>query len=368
MNFDFKKYDLKLFFLICVAAVFGVLMVFSSSGVKSYSPLIKQFINASIGFAVMFVTAFLIDYRFYQKHAKKIWLIALILVALVLIIGYKSHGAKRWISLGFFSFQPSEIAKFALPVMIADFMARKKQTLSAPESIIAPLILLVPIIALIAAGPDLGTPILIAAVWCAMLFYAGANIKPLAAMGGAGLGFVIVAIILKPYRLTRLKVWMSSVFDIDAVLNSNAPEFYNLKQALYAIGNGGFFGKGLGKSDIKLNYLPEAHTDFIFPVICEELGFIGGCAVLFFFLYIFFKGMKISKNAQDDFAQYLAFGIAVTIVFQALINMSMAIGIMPTKGMPLPFISLGGTSLIITMAACGVLINISKGTHGRVDA
>jgi cell division protein FtsW len=360
MDFDFKKYDLKLFFLISAAAVFGVLMVFSSSGVKSYYPLLKQFICAAIGFALMFAAAFVIDYKFYQRHAKKIWLAALILVILVLITGYKSHGAKRWISLGFFSFQPSEIAKFATVVALAGFIFKNKRILSEPKGIAAPLVILLPITAFIAVEPDLGTPILISVVWFVMLFYAGVNLKPLFAICGAGFMFMVFAVILKPYRLVRLKVWLSSVFNIDAVLSSGAPEFYNLKQSLYAIGNGGFFGRGLGKSEIKLNYLPEAHTDFIFPVICEELGFIGGGAVLLFFFYIFFKGMKIAKNARDDFAQYLALGITATIVFQALINMSMAIGIMPTKGMPLPFISLGGTSLIITMAASGVLINISK--------
>ncbi|MDR3113737.1 MAG: FtsW/RodA/SpoVE family cell cycle protein, partial [Endomicrobium sp.] len=305
LKFDFEKYDLKLFFFILAAAVFGVLMVFSSSGVKSYSPMFKQFVCAAIGFSLMFVTAFVVDYKFYQRHAKKIWFAALLLVILVLIIGYKSHGAKRWISLGFFSFQPSEIAKFAIVVMIADFMFRKKHTLSNPKGVIAPLILMLPIAALIAAEPDLGTPILISSVWLAMLFYAGANSKSLVSICSAGFILFILAVILKPYRLTRLKVWLSSVFNIDAVLSGGSPEFYNLKQSLYAIGNGGFLGKGLGKSDIKLNYLPEAHTDFIFPVICEELGFIGGCAVLLFFFYIFFKGMKIAKNAGDDFAQYL---------------------------------------------------------------
>ncbi|MDR2191697.1 MAG: FtsW/RodA/SpoVE family cell cycle protein [Endomicrobium sp.] len=360
IKLDFQKYDLKLFFLISAAVIFGVLMVFSSSGVKSYSPMLKQFICAAAGFAAMFATAFVVDYNFYQRHAKKIWFAALILVVLVLIAGYKSHGAKRWISLGFFSFQPSEIAKFAMVVMTADFMARKRQSLDSAKGVAKSLILLFPLAAFIAAEPDLGTPILIAAVWFIMLFYAGANVKPLAAIGGAGAGLVALAIVFKPYRLIRLKVWLSSVFDIKAVLDSGAAEFYNLKQSLYAIGNGGFLGKGLGKSDIKLNYLPEAHTDFIFPVICEELGFLGGCAVLFFFFYIFYKGMKIVKNADGDFAQYLALGITATIVVQALINMSMATGLAPTKGMPLPFISLGGTSLIITMAASGVLINISK--------
>jgi cell division protein FtsW len=278
----------------------------------------------------------------------------------VLIIGYKSHGAKRWISIGFLSFQPSEIAKFAIVAAIADCIFRKKHILSEPKGIIAPMIFLIPIAALIAAELDLGMPILISAVWAVMLFYAGANIKSLSAACGAGCMFAVLAIILNSFRLIRYKVWLASVFNIDAVLSSGDPRFYNLKQSLYAIGNGGLFGKGLGKSDIKLNYLPEAHTDFIFSVICEELGFIGSCAVLFFFLYIFFKGMKIAKNAGDDFAKYLALGITLTIVFQALINMSMAIGIIPTKGMALPFISLGGTSLIITMAASGVLINISK--------
>jgi cell division protein FtsW len=205
----------------------------------------------------------------------------------------------------------------------------------------------------IAAEPDLGTPILIAGVCFAMLFCAGIKMKAVLASGiGASL-LIAEEIIRKPYRLTRFKDYIASFTNIDA-------SSYQVKQSLNALGSGGIFGKGPGKSEMKLMFLPEAHTDFIFPIIGEELGFMGSCAVIVFFIYLFLKGIKMSKNMPDTFSQYLCLGITFIIVFQAIINLSVATGIFPAKGLPLPFISFGGTSLVITMAAAGILINLSQ--------
>lgn len=357
---DFKKYDFFLMLIISIAVIFGAMMVFSSSVIMAdvrwaspYMFFLKQMIWVGVGFAAMAVTAFFIDYNFYRKYAKVLYAAALISVAAVLFFGVTRGGARRWFGLGFATVQPSEAAKIAMVIMTADFIERKKDMLGQWQGLIAPAVLLLLLIFPIAAEPDLGTPILISSVCFAMLFCAGIKIQAVFALLGAGALLIAEEIVRKPYRLERMRDYFGSVVNIDAAS-------YQVKQSLYALGSGGFFGKGPGKSEMKLMYLPEAHTDFIFPVVGEELGFIGAAAVVSFFIYIFLKGVNISKNAPDKFAQYLALGITCLIVFQALINLSVATGMFPAKGLPLPFISFGGTSLVINMAAAGILINLSR--------
>jgi cell division protein FtsW len=357
---DLKKYDLQFMFAVSAAVIFGVFMVFSSSTIKAdvtlgkpYLFFLKQLIWVAVGFIAMLCTSFFINYSIYKKYAKFIYIAALLAVIGVLIFGVTRGGAKRWFNFGFFTFQPSEIAKIASVVIMADFIDRKKSLLTRWDGLVAPLAFLSLIVIPIAVEPDLGTPVLIAGACFGMLFCAGIKIKAVFALSGAGLLFVAEEIIRKPYRLARFRDYMNSFINIDAAS-------YQVKQSLYALGSGGFFGKGLGKSEMKMMYLPEAHTDFIFPIIGEELGFVGATAVVSFFLYFFLKGIKISKNAPDDFSSYLALGITFLIVFQALINLSVAAGVFPAKGLSLPFISFGGTSLVITMAVAGILINLSQ--------
>ncbi|MCL2334489.1 MAG: putative lipid II flippase FtsW [Endomicrobia bacterium] len=375
-NIDLKKYDFTLISVASIAVIFGAMMVFSSSVIMAdirwsspYMFFLKQMIWMAIGFAAMTVTAFFIDYKLYQKYAKVIYIIALIAVIAVLILGVRRGGAKRWFHVAFFTFQPSEIAKLAMVVIIADFISRKKALIGEWEGLVAPLVFLFLIVLPIAVEPDLGTPILIAGTCFAMLFCAGLRMQAILAMAGGGLILIAEEIIRKPYRLARFRNYLDSFVNVDAIFVNQDKAFYQIKQSLYALGSGGFFGKGLGKSEMKLMYLPEAHTDFIFPIIGEELGFIGAGLVLAFFIYIFFKGMKISRNAPDIFGEYLAMGITLLIVFQAVINLSVATGVFPAKGLPLPFISFGGTSLVINMAAMGILINMSQyAEKGRVKS
>ncbi|GHT65274.1 stage V sporulation protein E [Endomicrobiia bacterium] len=359
---DFGKYDYTLIAVICICITFGSFMVFSSSAVIAYvkwaSPykfFFKQILWVVIGFAVMFVTSFLIDYKFYKKYAKKIYFLSLLLVIAVLFIGVSRLGAKRWFLVGFLTIQPSELAKFAVVIALADFISRKKELIKEWQGLVAPTAIVFLILLPIAIEPDLGTPILIVGTCFAMLFCAGIKIKAVLALVATVFLLTAEEIIRKPYRLVRFKDYLASFVNIDA-----SP--YQIKQSLNALGSGGIFGKGLGKSEMKLMYLPEAHTDFIFPVIGEELGFIGVTAVTAFFIYLFLKGVKMSKHMPDTFSEYLCLGITFLIVFQAIINLSVATGVFPTKGLPLPFISFGGTSLIITMATAGILINLSQYT------
>jgi cell division protein FtsW len=360
LKIDFKKYDYSLIAIICICIVFGSFMVFSSSTVMAdirwatpYKFFFKQILWIIVGFIAMFITGFLIDYKVYKRHAKLIYFFSLILVVAVLFIGISRLGARRWLGISSFTIQPSELAKIATIIVMADFISRKKDLIEEWKGLLAPTVIIFLIILPIAVEPDLGTPILISGVCFAMLFYAGITIKAILVGGIVAVLSITEEIIRKPYRLTRFKDYLASFVNIDV-------SSYQVKQSLNALGAGGFWGKGPGKGEIKLMYLPEAHTDFIFPVIGEELGFIGVSAVIAFYIYIFYKGIKMNKYMPDTFSQYLCLGITLLIVFQAIINLSVATGVLPAKGLPLPFISFGGTSLVITMAATGILINLSQ--------
>jgi cell division protein FtsW len=357
---DFGKYDFTLIAAICICVVFGSFMVFSSSvviaDVKWTSPykfFLRQILWVTFGFVAMFVTSFLINYKFYKRYAKWIYLFALIGVTVVLFAGVFRLGAKRWLQIGHFNLQPSELAKIALVIAMADFISRKKELVKEWKGLIVPGFIILLMLFPIVIEPDLGTPILAAGVCFAMLFCAGMKMNAVFAVGLVAVLLMAEEITRKPYRLIRVKDYLASFVNIDA-------SSYQVKQSLNALGSGGFFGKGLGKSEMKLMYLPEAHTDFIFPIIGEELGFLGAISVIAFFMYLFFKGIKMSKNMPDVFSQYLCLGITFLIVFQAVINISVATGVFPAKGLSLPFISFGGTSLIITMATSGILINLSQ--------
>ncbi|GMO64342.1 MAG: stage V sporulation protein E [Endomicrobiia bacterium] len=360
INFDLNKYDFNLIILICICIIFGSFMVFSSSNIMAelrwaspYKLFLKQMLWITVGFILMFITSFLINHNFYKKYAKWIYLFSLISVIAVLFIGISRSGAKRWLGIGCFSVQPSELAKIATIVTTANFISRKKNLIKESKALIVFLSTILLIVFPIALEPDLGTPILIGSVCFAMLFCAGIKIKVVFIGCITTLIFITEEIIRKPYRLIRFKDYIASFINIDM-------SSYQVRQSLNALGSGGFFGKGLGKSEMKLMYLPEAHTDFIFPIIGEELGFIGTSIVLAFFMYLFLRGIKMSKYMPDIFSQYLCLGITFLIVFQAIINISVATGVFPAKGLPLPFISFGGTSLIITMVAAGILINLSQ--------
>ncbi|GHT05435.1 stage V sporulation protein E [Endomicrobiia bacterium] len=357
---NFEKYDFTLIAAVCICTVFGAFMVFSSSAVMAdvkwtspYKFFLRQILWVIFGFAAMFVTSFLINYKFYKRYAKWIYLFALVLVIAVLFVGVLRLGAKRWLQVGPFTLQPSELAKIAVVIAIADFISRKKKLVEKWKGLIAPGFIILLMLFPIVVEPDLGTPILVAVVCFAMLFCAGMKMNVIFAGGLALILLMVEEIMRKPYRLTRVKDYLASFVNIDV-------SSYQVKQSLNALGSGGFWGKGLGKSEMKLMYLPEAHTDFIFPIIGEELGFLGAVSVIAFFMYLFFKGIKMSKNMPDVFSQYLCLGITFLIVFQAIINISVATGVFPAKGLALPFISFGGTALIITMATSGILINLSQ--------
>lgn len=351
--------DYLLLLVTTILLVLGSIMVFSSSVIMAearwktpYLFVSKHIIWAVIGTFVMFFFSNF-KYNNFQKLARPLIISGIILLILVLFVGTVKGGARRWFQFGPISLQPSELAKLILVIGLADFLDRKKSRLKYWKGFITALFLIGIFVFLIALEPDLGTPILMVMVGLSMLFAAGSGLKKILITCLSVLPLLAIEILRKPYRLQRIKDFLLSWGDI----NSGS---YQLTQSILALGSGGFIGKGLAQSQMKLLYLPEPHTDFIFPIIGEELGFIGTISIMGLFLIFVWRGWIISKNSKDLFGGLLALGITWFIAFQALFNMGVASGLLPTKGLPLPFVSFGGTALVFNLAGVGILLNISK--------
>lgn len=344
--------------LICV----GIIMIFSSSSVYALQELGSStyFLNRHLLFLtigiILTLTMMTVDYREFQNLAKPLMLITLILLVLVLIpgIGKQSYGARRWFKIGFFSLQPSEFAKIAVLFYVSDFLSRKHNKLRDFKEGFLPLILVLGVICLlILKQPDLGTSVFIITVVLLMMFIAGCrpvHVGLLVLLASPVIYFLIAKV---PYRLARILAFLDPWQDRQGI-------GFQLSQSQIALGSGGLFGVGLGKSMQKLFYLPAAHTDFIFSIIGEELGLIGTLTVIVLFLLFVLQGARIVKRTTDSFGYYLSLGIILMIGLQAIINIGVSIGALPTKGLPLPFISYGGSALIVNLIAVGLLLNISR--------
>ncbi len=359
------EYDHVLMISTLLLLGLGLVMVFSSSGVlasdKYHDPaffLKKQLIYAVLGVGLMlFVRR--IPYHKYNNLAYVILLVSLVLLILVLIpgIGTRIRSASRWIKLGPLVIQPSEFAKLAMIIFLAYSMARKQEKIQffsigfLPHIVVAGIFIL-----LIEKEPDFGTAMALAGITFLMLFVGGTRLTHifLAVLSAAPL--VIYVIIKNKMRLERVTTFIDP-------WKYAQESGYQLIHSLYAIGSGGFWGLGLGKSREKLFYLPDSHTDFIFSILSEELGFLGVITVISLFAILIFRGLIISIRAQDNFGAYLAMGLTALIGLQAAINMAVVSGLMPTKGLSLPFISYGGSSLLVNMIAVGILLNIGSNSR-----
>ena len=344
--------------LICI----GIVMIYSSSGIYALQELKDNayFLNRHllflcIGFVLMML-AMMMDYRELQKFAKPILLLAVVMLVLVLIpgIGKESFGARRWFKFGAFHFQPSEFAKLALLIYVADFLSRKQNKIRSFWEGFFPLILVMGLTcALIIKQPDLGNSVSLAVIILILMFIAGADVKHLIWIALLSLPVVYFLIVRVPYRLARITSFLDPWQDSQGV-------GFQLSQSQIALGSGGMFGIGLGKSVQKLFYLPAAHTDFILSIIGEELGLLGTLTVVALFILFVIQGARIAKRTTDMFGYFLALGIVLMIGLQAVVNIGVSIGALPTKGLPLPFISYGGSALIFYMTAVGLLLNISR--------
>ncbi len=356
------KPDYLLVVLVFALVVFGLIVISSVSVVVSYDTygdshlfLRDQFVSALIGFAAFFIVS-KIDYNFWKKNAIFMLIGTLLLLVMVFMpgIGFEYGGAKRWVLIGPLFFQPSEIIKLTFLFYLAAWLTKKGELVKNFSMGFLPFVfLMVLVTGLIMMQPDLGTMLVIAAMAGVLFFVSGASLKHIFLIIGGAVGAVWLLIISAPYRMARLTAFLNPEENILGI-------GYHVQQALVAIGSGGWLGRGFGRSLQKYAYLPEVAGDSIFAVMAEELGFLR--IILFLLVYIFFlsRGLMIAKRAPDSFGRLLALGIVVWLGFQAFVNIAAMLSLVPLTGLPLPFISYGGSSLIISLVGVGVLYNISK--------
>ncbi|MFH0830631.1 MAG: putative lipid II flippase FtsW [Parcubacteria group bacterium] len=353
---------------VLVLVMFGLVAIASASSVISYDQfgdnltmLKSQMINGvAVGLA-LFITFSLVPYRFWRKVNLILLIITLGLLIAVFIpgLGVNFGGASRWVNLGLFSFQPSELAKLTMVLFFAAWLDKRGKGIKEFTTGVIPfLAILGVVIGLILAQPDLGTLTIIAMTAVAMFYVAGARIWHLVGMFVAAIGFLALAIKLEPYRLARFTVFLNPQHDPQGL-------GYQINQSLLAVGSGGLFGLGLGQSRQKYNYLPEPAGDSIFAIMSEELGFLRVLLVVLTFLVLGLTGYQVARRSPDNFAKLLAVGMTTWFVAQAFINMGALIGILPLTGIPLPFVSFGGTALAVSLAAAGILVNVSRYTVAK---
>ncbi len=353
--------DRILFITTSLLTIFGLVMVFSASstvastryGMPSYF-LVRQLVYAVAGFLLM-IALMNIDYHFWQKHRVVVASTMISLGGLLLVFTQpRINGARRWLRLGPLSWQPSEIAKLVLLLFLAYYLHKYESEINEPRKRLIPCVaVLVIFAALTAVEPDLGQAICILLFGAVLLFAAGLSWKYIAGTVMLILPVFYFGVVRVPFRWERWKAYLNPESD---PLGAG----YHILQSLIALGSGGIFGLGLGESRQKLFFLPEAHSDFIYAVIGEEIGLIGTVLVAVGFLVFFYRGIKITFRAPDRFGFYLSLGITMMVVSQAFINISMVLALIPTKGIALPFISQGGSSLLLNLVATGVLLNISN--------
>ena len=348
-----------------VLTLLGVVMVLSASSVNdlrifgdTWHHLKRQVLWLFLGVISMAVTI-RIDYRIFRKFSIPFLCFALILCGLVLFpsIGITANGSARWIGVGSFTFQPSEFLKIAMVIYLADlFSGSKKKANVTITSIKKFLLVLGTAAALLMLEPDLGTTAIIAAISLAILFFSGFPLRNLLLMGVSGIALLFAASYSSGYRRKRLLGVLDPWQDPTGV-------GWQALQSAVAISQGGVSGLGLGESRAKWGFLPFSHTDFIFAIVAEELGFIGACLVILAFLSIGLAGLTAAFKAPDNFGQLLAAGITAWISIQAFVNLGAVLGMLPITGVPLPFVSSGGSSLVVTMAAFGILLNVARQTR-----
>lgn len=359
--------DRILFGAVVVLVVFGLVMVFSASAVlaaerygSSYHFLVRQGVWAALGIAGM-VAMMSFDYR--QLRNPRIIFPALALQLLLLITVFlmpSRHDTHRWLYSGPLSFQPSELAKILLVIFFAYFLDQRKGAVNDFRHTLLPLGLVVGLtVLLILKEPDLGTSLAIILIAAAMLFAAGLDLRYFIVTGVAVGPMLYLAVVHATYRLNRLIAFLHPGTD-------PLGKGFQILQSLIAVGSGGILGVGLMEGRQKLFFLPEPQTDFIYAVISEEIGFVGAIIVVALFAVILWRGIRAAAFCADGFGKLLAIGLTVLLVGQALVNISVVIGLLPTKGIPLPFISYGGTSLLMNLIAVGILLNISQ--HASAEA
>ena len=340
----------------------GLVMVYSSSAVlalreygDAFYYLKRQLLFAALGIGMMIVMAGT-DYRILRRHAPTALIVCFALLVIVLIpgVGVVRGGARSWLGIGSFGIQPSEFMKLAMVVFMARYLADRQQEISGfARGLLPPLAIMGLAFGLIMLQPDLGSGAVMVGATMLVIYAAGARMLHLGALAGIGAAGLVGLIIAEPYRIKRITGFLDPWQD---PLGSG----YQIIQSLYAIGPGGLIGLGLGESRQKYSYLPEPQTDFIFSILAEELGFIGGSALILLFLVLIWRGLRTAITAPDTFGSLLAVGITGIIAVQVFINIGVVIGLLPVTGITLPLVSYGGSSLTLLLTALGILLNLSR--------
>lgn len=357
-----KKVDKILLLTTIVLSLFGILMIYSSSSIwaeykfnDSFHYLKYQSIFFLIGLIIMYIIS-KINYKFYYQKSNLIIITCLILLILVLIpgIGSVRNGSRSWFGIGSLGIQPSEAAKLGLIIFTSKYLSNSERYVKNYLKGVFPILgITLLFFLLIMLQPDLGTGVILVMAIISLLFIAGVNMKFFLLGGIIGIIGVVILIIIAPYRMDRITSFIDPWSD---ALGTG----FQIIQSLYAIGPGGLLGTGFGNSIQKHFYLPEPQTDFIFSIIAEEFGVAGAFIVVGLFTIILWRSIKISLNTKDLFSKYLSFGIIFQMIFQTIMNLMVVIGMIPVTGVTLPFLSYGGSSLLISMASIGILLNISR--------
>lgn len=362
------KMDFSILLMVSALCAFGLVMIFSASyyyaqhysgaNNDSFYYLKKQLVYLLIGYPVMLMVS-MIDYRLIERLRSVFLAVSVLLLIAVLLWGQDLNGGKRWLPVAGITIQPSELAKFGLMIFMCSYMSRHKNEMHTFRFGMLPMLIAIGFIAgLVMLQPNMSMAVIIGFIGVVLLYLGGCDIKQLLGLGVLAVIAVVVLAFAQPYRRARMTSFSNPETD---PLGSG----YQLLQSYYAIGSGGFFGKGLNNSYQKLLYMTYGESDFIFAILCEEFGFVGGLVVILMYAWIVFRGIVISMRCRDRFGSLLAAGISIVFGFQVFVNIGVVTGLLPTTGQSLPFISAGGTSLIVFLSAMGLLLSISRDLNPR---
>ena len=351
--------DKVLYYTTIGLALFGLIMIYSSSYVwaefkfnNPYKYLINQGVFLVIGIILMTIAS-KIDVNIYKKYSNLFLLLTFILLILVIIpgVGVVRNGSRSWFGIGSFGFQPSEICKLSLVIFVSKYLSRNDIEKKVTKKFVFPILgIILLFFGLIMLEPDFGTGVIIVFSLICLIFITGTNLSIFIKLGLLGLAGIVILILIAPYRLQRITSFLNPWSD---PLGSG----FQIIQSLYAIGPGGLLGQGLFSSRQKHFYLPEPQTDFIFSIISEEFGFLGVLIVSTLFIIIFCRAIKIALKTEDLFKKYLVFGLSFMLIFQTLLNLSVVVGLIPVTGVTLPFISYGGSSLLVSFIMIGIILS-----------
>ena len=362
------KVDFTILFVITVLCAFGLVMIFSASyyyaqhysgaNNDSFYYLKRQLVYLLVGYPLMLLIS-LIDFRIVERLRSLFLAVSIILLVAVLLWGRDLNGGKRWLEIAGISIQPSELAKFGLMIFMCSYMSRHRNEMHTFRFGMLPMLIAIGAVAgLVMLQPNMSMAVIIGFIGVVLLYLGGCDLKQLIILGILAVVAVFVLAFAQPYRVARMTSFSNPETD---PLGSG----YQLLQSYYAIGSGGFFGKGINNSYQKLLYMTYGESDFIFAILCEEFGFVGGLIIILMYGWIVFRGIVIAMRCRNRFGSLLAAGISIVFGFQVFVNIGVVTGLLPTTGQALPFISAGGTSLLVFLAAMGLLLSISRDLNPR---